>query len=129
MRFHDVEIALITIYGLVVICGTLGNGLVIKWFVIGEERKKPGNKLVVVLAINDFLASIFVPLDQIHMITSRALGRPLAWYLGKAMCQSLSGIQLTFLSATPLLLIAISVERFRYDSHIYETLRYFEHGK
>ena len=113
MAITEVDIILIVTYGLVVIFGTIGNMLVIAWFGIGEKRKNPGSKLVVVLAINDFLASIFVPFLQINWIVSFSLNPQDAWYLGKTLCHSLYGIQLTFLVATPYLLIAISMERLR----------------
>ena len=112
MGITVVDIILIITYGIVVIFGTVGNSLIIIWFGIREKQKYPSSKLVVVLAVNDFLASIFVPLLQIHYIISASLDPPYAWYLGKTLCHSL-GIQLTFLIATPYLLIAISVERLR----------------
>ena len=113
MAVTAVDIILILTYGLVVIFGTIGNMLVIAWFGFGEKRKNPGSKLVVALAINDFLASLFVPLLQIQYIVSPSLNPPYAWYLGKTLCHLLAGTQFTFLVATPYLLIAISVERLR----------------
>ena len=113
MAFNEKDIGLTVIYGIVVIFGIVGNSLVIRWFGFGEERGKPGNKLVVVLAVNDCLASICVPLLQIQNIAGRALSPPHAWYLGQGFCHLLFGVQLSLLFATPLLLIAISVERYR----------------
>ena len=113
MAITDEHIILIVTYGIVVIFGTIGNMLVIAWFGFGEKRKNLGSKLVVALAINDFLASIFVPLLQIQFIVSASLNPPYAWNLGKTLCHSLNGIQLSFLIVTPYLLIAISVERLR----------------
>ena len=107
------DIILVILYSMVVLFGTVGNILVIRWFVKKEERKKAGNKLVVVLAINDFAASIFVPLLLIHLIITDSTKPQHAWYLGKVMCRSLLALQLTFLIATPWLLVAISVERYR----------------
>ena len=113
MPFSVLDIVLMVAYGFVVIFGTVGNGLVIKWFGMREKRKKSGNKLVVFLAANDFLASIFMPLLQIHSIAANALDPQRSWYLGRGLCHSLLGIILSLLYATSMLLIAISVERFR----------------
>ena len=100
-------------YCLVFLFGTIGNCVVIQRFGSKAERKKAGNKLVMVLAVNDFLASIFVPLMEVHNIIRVSLHPPYAWYLGKGMCHILHNLQLTFLIATSMLLIAISMERFR----------------
>ena len=113
MKLAALDVVLITCYGLVAVSGTVGNGLVIKWFGTKEERQKAGNKLVVVLAMNDFLSSIFVPLVQIHFIISLSLEPKYAWYLGEGLCRSLYGLQKTFLISPSWLLIAISIERYR----------------
>ena len=111
--FDAVEVALLIFNGIVLTSGTVGNILVIRWFGTKEERKKAGNKLVVALAINDFLSSIFVPLFQIHNVIRLALDPPQAWYLGEVFCYLNFGLPVTFLMVTSFLLIAISVERFR----------------
>ena len=113
MTFSNIDIVLSIFYGLVFLLGTLGNAFVIKWFGVKEERKKAGNKLVVVLAVNDFLSSIFVPLLQFHNIVSKALDPPGVWYIGKDLCISLAGLQQAFLIATSFLLMTIAIERFR----------------
>ena len=113
MELNAGDIFLIICYGVVFLSGTIGNGLVVKWFGTKKERKRAGNKLVVVLAINDFLSSIFVPLLQIHFIISLSLTPRYLWYLGEGLCRTLFGIQVTFLIATSWLLIAISLERYR----------------
>ena len=113
MALNKTDIVLIIFYGFVVISGTVGNILVIRWFGKKNERQKAGNKLVVVLAINDFLSSILVPLFQIHDLI-RISHHPLyPWYLGEVMCYSLWGLNVTFVYATSFLLMAISIERFR----------------
>ena len=83
MIFPPTELYFIIVYGLVFISGTVGNCFIIKWFGVREEREKPGNKLVVALAVNHFLASIFLPLYQIYYIVSEALSPWYAWSLGR----------------------------------------------
>ena len=111
--FDGVEVALLNFSGFVLMSGTIGNALVIRWFGTKEERKKAGNKLVVALAINDFLSSIFVPMFQVHEIINVSIKPPHAWYLGEVFCYLQYGMPLTFLMVTSFLLVAISVERFR----------------
>ena len=125
MVFSVPDIILIICYGLIFICGTIGNIFVISWFGASEKRGKAGSKLVIVLAINDFLSSIFVPIYQIHFIIRFSLVSKDAkgvlgafftrssWYVGKTLCHLDLGIQSVFITATALLLIVISIERYR----------------
>ena len=110
MVTNTVDIIQITSYCFVFISGTIGNAFVVRWFGAPTKIGNAGNKLVVVLAINDFFSSIFVPLYSIHTIVSYFEG---TWHLGKFFCHSLPGLNLTFLYATSFLLVAISMERFR----------------
>ena len=112
MVSNAVDIIQITLYGFVFISGTIGNAFVVRWFGAPSEIGKAGNKLVVVLAVNDFFSSIFYPFYHIHYIVRHfAIGG--TWHLGKFFCHSLLGLYLTFLYATSFLLVAISIERFR----------------
>ena len=113
MVYKVVDIILIVCYAFVFLSGTVGNGFVIRWFGRKGERRKAGNKLVVMLAINDLLSSVLVPLSQIHYLISASINPPGVWYLGKVLCYSLPGIGRTFLYATSFYLIAISLERYR----------------
>ena len=113
MVYKVVDIILIVCYAFVFLSGTVGNGFVISWFGRKSERRKAGNKLVVMLAINDLLSSIFVPLSQIHYLISYSINPAAAWYLGRFLCYLLPGMGRTFLYATSFLLIAISIERYR----------------
>ena len=113
MALNGVDIVLTICYGFVFLSGTVGNSFVINWFGKKSERKKAGNKLVVMLAINDLISSVLVPLSQIHYLISASINPPGVWYLGKVLCYSLPGIGRTFLYATSFYLIAISLERYR----------------
>ena len=110
MSLNSEDIILTIFYGFVVILGTIRNALVVKWFWAREEA---GSKLVVVLAINDFLASLLVPLNKIHGAVRHSLEPSDAWYLGQCLCYILHGMQMTFLYTTSWILIAIAIERFR----------------
>ena len=114
MALGAVNSILIVFYVFVFTSGIAGNILVIKWFGTKEERKKAGNKLVIALAFNDFLSSIFIPLFQIHFIVIGSIEPHKAWYLGKVLCHSQIGMHVTFVMVTSFLLVAIAVERFRY---------------
>ena len=112
MVSNTVDIIQITLYCFVFISGTVGNAFVMRWFGAPSEIGKAGNKLVVVLAVNDFFSSIFVPFYYIHYIVRHfAIGG--AWHLGKFFCHTLLGLYFTFLYATSFLLVAISIKRFR----------------
>ena len=113
MTFNVVELVLMIFYVIIFIFGTVGNVLVVKWFMVKKQREKAGNTLVVALAINDFISSVIVPLWQIHHIVRNSLTPPGAWYIGKGLCHFLPGIAMTFLIATSFLLVSISLERFR----------------
>ena len=113
MTFNVVETVLIIFYGMIFIFGTVGNVLVIKWFMVKRQRKKAGNKLVAALAMNDCISSAIVPFWQIHHIVQNSLTPPGAWYIGKGLCHFLPGIAMTFLIATSFLLVSISLERCR----------------
>ena len=108
MVYSAINIIQISFYSFIFIFGTIGNAFVVRWFGVPSEIGKAGNKLVVILAINDFLSSIFVPLHHIHRIVSKE-----TWHIRKALC-ALLGLYYTFLFATSFLLVAISIERFRY---------------
>ena len=60
-----------------------------------DERKKAGNKLVIELAINEFLSSIFIPMFQINQMVNDSISPPDAWYLGKTLCHFEFGNQLS----------------------------------
>ena len=108
------NIIAITAYVILIVLGTIGNSFVVKWFL--AKRKMTGSKFVIMLALTDLLNSIVSPLDTIHVSVSRGL-HPMPfrsrWYLGEFMCSLMSGLPRTLLCASPWLLVAISVERYR----------------
>ena len=106
------EVLLLALYTVIFIIGVAGNILVARFFGASNLKKKAGSRLVIALAINDLLASVLVPINQIHSIISRNLNPVAAWYLGKPLCYTMIGISFTFLLATGWLLVAISIERF-----------------
>ena len=106
-------IVVILLYGITTVLGTIGNALVIKSFTIGSQKNLAGSRLITILAANDFLASIFLPLYEVHSLISVNLQPVYAWYLGKALCHTLVGSQIFFLVATSWLLVAIASERYR----------------
>ena len=113
MAVHAEDIILVACYGIIFLCGTIGNTLVIKFLSTKAQWNKAANKLLTVLAINDFLSSICVPLLQIQYVVSVSLNPVGKWYLGKGLCYTLPGLQVTFLVATSWLLILVSIEWFR----------------
>ena len=87
MVSNTVDIIQITLYCFVFISGTIGNAFVVRWFGAPSEIGKAGNKLVVALAINDFLSSIFFPFCLIYSILHRGL-----WHLERFFCYSQIGL-------------------------------------
>ena len=105
-------ISLVVLYSLVTLLGTVGNILVVKWFGKKNMRQKAGNKMVVVLAVNDFASSIFVPFLRISsLIRLQEFSQVVV--LRKALCYFSGGIMETFLIASSWLLVAISFDRLR----------------
>ena len=97
------------LYLLVIVFGAVGNILVVKWFGKKSIRKKAGNKMVVVLAVNDFVSSIIIPLLRISQIFQNIFQID----QGKTLCHLSGGVMEAFLIATSWLLVAISIDRLR----------------
>ena len=84
---------LIAFYPLVIAFGTMGNVLVVEWFGKQRIRKKAGNKIVVVLAVNDFVSSIIIPILRIlHIFQSDQ---------EKTLCRLSEGIMEDFVLLLP----------------------------
>ena len=112
MIFSFIEITLVVLYVLLVVFGTVGNILVVKWFGKKRMRQKAGNKMVVVLAVNDFVSSIIIPLLRISSIF-RLKYYSRSTFIRKILCNFGSGVMETFLIASSWLLVAISIDRLR----------------
>ena len=114
-NFTAEKITLLICYTILIISGTVGNSMVIKWFI--SKREIAGSKFVIVLAITDLLNSIASSLVVIHGVVSDGLHPrlhwPPRWYLGEIICRLIMGFPNTFLCASPWLLVAISIERYR----------------
>ena len=115
-QFQVVDYILLLLYSMVVVIGVGGNSLVISWFSSYKNKGKPGSALVIVLAMNDLIASIITPLYGIHLMVSFKTKPYLAWHLGKKLCGTFQASTTLVWLATPWLLVAIATERFRYAS-------------
>ena len=104
---HYHTAAWITVYGLIFITGTIGNGIVIKSFL--AKSAQPGCRFVVALALVDLISSIWIPLINIVL----ALYKSVHWPLGKICCYILRPFGISFMFASAWLLVAISLERAR----------------
>ena len=75
------KIAMLCLYLLTIVIGTIGNGFVVKYFAFGDASGRPGSRFIVVLAIVDFVTSIWIP--------SIAIFKELwgtFWPLGETFC-------------------------------------------
>ena len=112
MIYAFMQISLVVLYSLVVLFGTVGNILVVRSFGKKNMRQKAGNKMVVVLAVNDCVSSIIVPFLRISSII-RLEEFSHFIVLRKTLCYLSAGIMETFLIASSWLLVAISFDRLR----------------
>ena len=122
LKLSPLNITLLVCYSLIFTLGVCGNLLVVKWFYEQYKQKMAGSALVMVLAVNDLLASIIVPLTQIHYIISLNTQPKRAWYLGRMLCYTMRGFGILFLLATSWILIAIASERYKWvNNYMYRT--------
>ena len=105
--FTKEEISHTIIYSFIAVVGTIGNGLVIKSFLL--SRDQPGSRFVIALAAVDFVTSILVP---IRAFVDIAYGYN-HWPWGVTACLLIKPWPSAFVSASSWLLIAISLERMR----------------
>ena len=106
-----------TLLAIIIIVGTLGNAYVIRMFGFTERRHHAGSKLVVALAVTDFLSSILISIDGLTTVTLSARYRHLHGFgpypYSKGACYLLKSVNSMFPMATSWLLTAISIERVR----------------
>ena len=113
LHFQVTDYVLLSCYSAVVIIGVIGNLLVIKWFSKEEKRQKPGSILVIILAVNDLIASIVTPLNEMNLVVSYRSNPSYTWHLGEGLCKTLSAFSNLVLLSTPWLLVAIATERYQ----------------
>ncbi|OCT73302.1 hypothetical protein XELAEV_18036283mg [Xenopus laevis] len=102
--FHFLHVFNITIYSIMFILGTVGNGLVI--WIIGFKLEKTATLIWFLnLSIADFCFCLFIPFS----ITEWAL--PHYWPFGQIMCKTWAFNVQLYLSASVLFLMIISVDR------------------
>ena len=93
-------------YLLNILIGSIGNALVVKYFAAGDTSTRAGSRFVIVLAVVDFVSSIWIP----GRLLLRMIYYP-SWPFLQA-CY-ISELDFSLLLATPWLLLAISLERAR----------------
>ena len=114
-RFTVTSVSIIVCLCIILLLGTVGNGLVIKSFL--KQTNTAGSKFVIALAISDFLNSIFGPVRIMQNVISQSL-HPTptiwpVWFLGKTLCRAMYGVSPISLCVTSWILVAISSERYR----------------
>ena len=106
------EIAHICLLSLSAIIGTCGNALVIKYFAQSEGSSRPGSRLVIALALIDFVSSLWLPGYDIIVLILYNFDGMQVWPLGEPMCY-ISNFYPILNYQTPWFLLAISIERAR----------------
>ena len=110
--FTVIEITTSCMYVLTIVIGTFGNVLVVKYFAQGEASARPGSKFVVVLAVIDFVSSLWMP--GIAIVGDILYKFPFFyhWPFGESACY-IFHFHGFLIYSTPWLLLAISMERAR----------------
>ena len=115
-NFKDSDIIYLTLYGIMIPLGAIGNGLTIKFFRFSPRWAHAGTKLLVVLAANDLVSSIYVPLEKMYLIYNFAFhSQDNFWNLGMFLCYVMPAITEVLFIATSWLLVLIVFERFRLE--------------
>ena len=109
------ELVYLILYGMMIPLGVIGNGLTIKYFRFSPRWEQAGTKLLVVLAVNDLISSIYVPLEKMYDHYNKIVDNPF-WTLGMPMCYLMHSVTEMFFVATSWLLVIIAYERFRLEN-------------
>ena len=109
--FTATDIAQIFFYALNLVIGTCGNAAVIKYFALSDASNRVGSRLVVALAMLDFISSVWLPCDIIVVILYDFVEFNY-WPFGEVECHIFYFYPMLFY-ATPWFLLAISAERAR----------------
>ena len=105
------ETVQLCIFSLTVLIGTIGNGLVVKYFASENVQSRPGSRFVIVLGFLDCISSIWIPGSAITNMIYNGIATQY-WPFGEVTCRIVLFYPL-LLYATPWLLVAISIERAR----------------
>ena len=112
MQLQPYGIAIVSVYGVVMLVGVIGNSIVIKNFSTGERKKMAGSAMIVVLAVNDLLTSIFFPMYQfLELLYLKNIND--GWQFGHVLCVAPSGFGVITWMASSWTLVTISLERYR----------------
>ena len=112
--FNGKDIILIFFYSFMIPLGLIGNGLTIRYFRFTPKWKEAGTKLLVVLAVNDLVSSLYVPLEKNHFIVQYVLsGYSNTWIFGKLLCYLTVGLSDMLFVVTSWMLVAVAAERYR----------------
>ena len=100
-----------SIYVLIFAIGPTSNAAVIYIITCRHKKRAAGDLFVVFLASVDFLASFFIPITMIpDIITNHS-----DWYFGALGCKVLPLIPPITIFASVWTLVAIAVDRYRYE--------------
>ena len=107
-----VEIVELCMYSLCILIGTFGNAFVVQYFAFKDPSDHPGSRYVIVLAVIDFVSSIWIPvfLDMVEILYDNSVSY--TWPFGEIACRITIFYPLLFYS-TSWLLLAISLETAR----------------
>ena len=112
LPFNYKDILQLCIYSVTILIGTFGNLLVVKYFAFGELSSHPGSRFVVVLAVIDFVSSLWIPVFVPIVEILYEAPTSYTWPFGEKACQILMFYPVLFY-ASSWLLVAISLERAR----------------
>ena len=107
----------VILYSIVFVTGTIGNGLVIRSFL--QAVDKPGSRFVIALAVVDLIASVWVPFVSMSELAHNYKGH---WSWGHTACVILIPWFPAAIWASAWLLVAISLERFRFVHFIFRII-------
>ena len=112
LSYTTTDIIELCFFSFAILVGTVGNTLVIKHFAFGDSSDRPGSRLVIVLAVIDFVSSIWIPSIVLIRIIYRLPNKFTHWP-SEEMTWKLAMLYPSLLYATSWLLLAISLERAR----------------
>lgn len=101
------EIILITVYTVLIVFGSLGNGMVCYVVARNSHMRTPRNIFIINLAISDLTLCLFTqPLNLFRLLNTQ-------WLLGAAMCKFVAMCQGTNVFVSTISITAIALDRFQ----------------